>query len=64
MRMTNDALNSHQILRTLQGEPLSKCFQKNVNINAKYYKPFGCPFYVLDSSLQTFYTINGRKEQK
>ena len=25
----------------------------NVSINAKHYKPFGCPTYVLDKSLQT-----------
>ena len=35
----------------------------NVSINAKHYKPFGCPTYILDKSLQTNLPFHKWKQQ-
>lgn len=53
IRMANDVLNETPSLRVASRKsPLQVFADTNVNPNAKHWKPFGCPVYVLDSSLQ------------
>jgi hypothetical protein len=53
IRMANDVLNEAPSLRIASRKsPLQVFADTNVNPNAKHWKPFGCPVYVLDSALQ------------
>lgn len=53
VRMANDVLNETPSLRdATRQSPLQIFADTKVNPNAKHWKPFGCPVYVLDSNLQ------------
>jgi hypothetical protein len=53
VRMANDVLNETPSLRiATRQSPLQVFADTKVNPNAKHWKPFGCPVYVLDSNLQ------------
>ena len=53
MRMANDAMNNSPSLQDINRRTPEQIFSKtNANMNAKHFKPCGCPVYVLDSALQ------------
>jgi hypothetical protein len=54
MRMANEALNNTSSLQDKHRRtPMQVFTSTQVNINAKHYKPFGCPTFVLHTALQT-----------
>ena len=53
LRAANDALNEVPNPKlTSKLAPLNLFSRNEVSTNAKHWKPFGCPVYVLDSELQ------------
>lgn len=54
VQMANDIINNTPRLQDKENqEPINIFSQtRNININSKHWKPFGCPVYVLDSNLQ------------
>ena len=64
MHMANEALNNTPSLHDKHHwTPMQVFTSKQVNINAKHYKPFGCPIFVLDAALQTSQTFHKWKKR-
>ena len=64
MRLANDALNNSPSPQDKARRTPEQIFAKsNVVPNAKHYKPFGCPVYVLESALQNLKTFHKWKQR-
>ena len=52
--MANECFNNMLLLKEKQGLTPFQIFGKTkVNINPKHFKPFGCPVFILENSLQS-----------
>ena len=59
----NDCINAAPNMQHSKCPSPTQLFAKTmVNINKKHWKPFGCPVYVLDESLQTGKPFNKWKQ--
>ena len=59
----NDCINAAPNMQNIKHQSPTQLFTKTmVNINKKHWKPFGCPVYVLDESLQTGKPFNKWKQ--
>ena len=64
LRMANANLNETPNFQNKDYRSPDQMFSKtNASINAKHYKPFSCPMYVLDKSLQTNLPFHKWKQQ-
>ena len=64
MKLKNDALNNYPSPQDSARRTHEQIFSKTqVNINAKYFKLFGCPVFILDNALQQQNTYHKWKEK-